>query len=117
MNEVYVLSGREYLGNSEWGYGCDDVSVWGVYDNFEKAQEAFKNKVLEIAAYLADNEDDFKYTEKTIFKCCERKRTYGWDCSMGESWCEWSLIIPEADDFDYGFWFHPVVILQKKKIE
>ena len=116
MAEVYVLSGREYLGNSEWGYGCDDVSVWGVYNNCEKAQEAFKNKVLEIAKYLAENEEGFKYSEKNLFKSCEKKTSYGWNCGLSEHWSEWSLTIPETDDFDYGFWFQPVVILKKCEI-
>lgn len=116
MKDVYVLSGRTHLGNSEWGLGCDDVSVWGVYDNFEKAQEAFKSKVLEIAKYLAEDEDDFKYTEKNLFKCCEKKRTYGWDCSIGENYSEWVLTIPETDDFEDGFWFKPIVILQNIRL-
>ncbi len=112
MSEVYVLSGREFLGNSEWGYGCDEVSVWGVFEDFEKAKEAFKNKVFEIAKYLAENEDDFHYTEDTLFKPFNDGEHYGWDCAISECYSEWSLTIPETDNFEYGFWFQPIVTLQ-----
>ncbi len=118
MADVYILSAREYLGNSEWGCGCDDISILGVYDDFEKAKDAFKSKVLEVAESLADSEDEFEYTEDTLFECnSDSKENYGWDCCIGENWCEWVLVIPETEDFDYGFWFNPIVTLQKHTIK
>lgn len=118
MNEVYVLSGREDLGNSDWGYGCTEISVFGVYSDFEKAKEAFKNKVLEIAESLVESESEFEYTEDEIFDCIDADEdVYGWDCYLSENSCTWELYHPENDDFEYGTWFLPTVTLQKYEIK
>ena len=118
MADVYVLSGRNELGNSDWGYGCDDVSVFGVYNDFEKAKSAFKKKVLEVARNVADSEEDFEYTEDDLFETNDsNEESFGWSCCMGNNRWEWILFIPETDDFDYGFWFQPVVFLKKFEVK
>lgn len=118
MNEVYVLSGREILGNSEWG-GCTEIYIFGVYEEFEKAKNAFKNKILEIAKDLVDSEDGFfKYTEDTIFENSDAdEETFGWEYFESEKYCQWELYLPENDDYDIGFWLIPIVVLRKYEIE
>lgn len=66
MKEVYILSGREILGNSEWG-GCTDIYIFGVYEEFEKAKNAFKHKILEIAKHLLIRKTDFLSIQKILF--------------------------------------------------
>ena len=113
MADVYVLTGRMYLGNSDRGYGCEDVSVLGVYDNYEKAKEAFKSTVLEIAEDLAESEDCFEYNEDNIFKSYDGGENYGWECDISNHWSRWTLMIPETEEYEYGFWLPPVVLLEK----
>lgn len=117
MKEVYVLSGREFLGNYDWG-ACVEIHIFGVYENFEKAKNAFKNKVLEIAKYLADSEDGFEFTEDTIFENSDAdEETFGWGYDESEESCHWELYLPENDEYDIGFWFVPSVFLYKYEIE
>ena len=117
MENVYVLSGRESLGNNEWGT-ASEISVFGVYSDLEEAKKAFKNKVLAIAKDLAESEDEFEFTDETLFESSEADDdAFGWDYyDFGDS-CSWELCLPKNDDFDYGFWFLPNVDLRKHKIE
>ena len=39
--DVYVLSGRECLGNNEWGT-TSEISVFGVYSELEEAKKLSK---------------------------------------------------------------------------
>ena len=118
MAVVYVLSGRECLGNNEWGHGCVDVRAWNVYSDYESAKSAFDKKVLEIAEFLESTQDEFEYTEDTIFETKDANEgMYGWACYMEEEDCSWEVCIPEDDDFSYGFWFQPIVTLEKFEIK
>ncbi len=117
MESVYVLSGRDWLANNEWGTGSE-IEVYGVYSDLEKAKIAFKDKVLEIAKNLADTEDEFKYTDETLFEFSEAKDdAFGWEYYDFSNSCGWELCLPENDDYDYGCWFLPNAKLIRYEIK
>lgn len=117
MADVYVLSARENLGNSDWGV-CDEVAVMGVYDSYEKGVEAFRKLVVSIAEELAESQGDFQYSEDVLFEDYEGgEDCFGWECYIGKSQAEWIVFIPESDGYNYGFWLNPIVILEKRTVE